>query len=108
MDETEDKYQRQLVVLSNLRKLHAQTVQTLRNMSNWITEEEMEADILFIEGEAKGISKANLLGIKKALRSGELTMKLIVNLFSTTEAYVLEVKKQLENEGEALPEIPKN
>lgn len=96
------KYQRQLQVLSRLRKL--QPIVT-KEISLMPVKFDIQTDELYLEGIEKGIEKGVEKGIERhrhdtvvrGLRTGTLSLEMIANLAGVSLEYVLKVQKELEN-----------
>jgi predicted transposase YdaD len=104
------KYQRQLQVLSRLRKL--QPIVT-KEISLMPIQFDIQTDELYLEGIEKGIEKGIEQGIEKGLekgieqqrhdtvvrglRAGALSLEMIANLAGVSLDYVRKVQKELEN-----------
>jgi predicted transposase/invertase (TIGR01784 family) len=98
------KYEKQLEILSKLRKLQKQTIQTIKQMG-W--EYELETDIRFLQGmkkgEKKGEQKGIVAGIEKSkieftqnlLLAGISDITHIAKLVGVTTEFVEKVKRNL-------------
>ena len=105
------KYQRQLQILSRLRKLQPIV---LKEISLMPIKFDIETDELYLEGIEKGIEKGMEKGIEQGieqgveqhqhetvvamLRDGVLAVEKIAEYAGVTLEYVLKVKKELESE----------
>lgn len=93
------KYQRQLQILSRLRKLQPIV---LKEISLMPIKFDVETDELYLEGIEKGVEK----GLEKhqhetvvaMLRDGVLAVEKIAEYAGVTVEYVLQVKKELDSE----------
>lgn len=98
------KYQRQLQILSRLRKLQPIV---LKEISLMPIKFDIETDELYLEGIEKGIEKGLEKGVEKhqhetvvaMLRDGALSLEKIAEYAGVTLEYVLKVKKELESEA---------
>jgi hypothetical protein len=91
---TLQKYIRQILVLSRLRKLELVTTQQLKDMALVY---DIEQDALFKEGEEKGLEKGKhqktIQGVQKALQRGRLSIEEIAEDFEVSIEFVLQVQR---------------
>jgi hypothetical protein len=94
------KYQRQLHVLSRLRKLHPVSLKEIKAMP---IQYDIETDELYLAGIEKGIEKGEELGVEKhqhetvvrLLKTGRFSDKEAAEFAGVTEHYVRKVRQEL-------------
>jgi len=87
-----EKRLRQLVILSNLRKLAPEVEAFMESIATWFKK---ERDALYLMGQKEGIEKKTLEVIKALLLNTSHTIPEIAKLVNVSESFVLEVKRSL-------------
>lgn len=97
------KYEKQLEILSKLRKLQKQTIQTITQMG-W--EYELETDIRYLQGIEKGEEK----GIEKGMiqKAIEKDIQFVTTLLSTTDFDVNRIAEMTKTSIEFVENIKKS
>ncbi len=100
------KYEKQLEILSKLRKLQKQTIQTITQMG-W--EYELETDIRYLQGIEKGEVKGEIKGIEKGKiqRGIEKDIEFVTTLLSTTDFDVSRIAEMTKTSIEFVENIKK-
>jgi len=91
------KYQRQLQVLSRLRKLQPIVRKEISLMP---VKFDIETDELYLEGIGKGVEKHQHDTVVRCLRTGVLSLEMIANLAGVTLEYVHQVQRELSSQAE--------
>ncbi|PWK27966.1 putative transposase/invertase (TIGR01784 family) [Arcicella aurantiaca] len=101
------KYEKQLEILSKLRKLQKQTIQTITEMG-W--EYELETDIRYLQGIERGEQKGIERGIEKGMlqKAIEKDIEFVTTLLKTTDFDVSRIAELTKTSIEFVENIKKN
>ena len=103
-DFSKQRYLRQLLILSNLRKLVSERNFIMESIEKWF---KLENDVLYVIGEERGMEKGKVKGIEegKEEKTLEFVKALLLNthhtvpeiaaLANVSESFVVEVKQSL-------------
>jgi predicted transposase/invertase (TIGR01784 family) len=97
------KYEKQLEILSKLRKLQKQTIQTIKQMG-W--EYELETDIRFLQGVKKGQKKGEQKGIATGIEKSKI--EFTQNLLLAGVSDVVHISKLVGVSTEFVENVKKN
>jgi len=90
------RHLRQLLILSNLRKLVPENEVIMESIEKWF---KLENDVLYVMGEKRGMAKGKdektLEFVKALLLNTHHTVPEIANLANVSESFVVEVKESL-------------
>ncbi|MCW5924834.1 MAG: hypothetical protein KIS77_21120 [Saprospiraceae bacterium] len=87
------KYQKQLRILSRLRKLDAATLNEFKAMP---IQYDIHSDTLYLEGIEKDIEKQRHQSVVNLLKLGKLSLEEIAIVTAVTVDYVLEVQRAMQ------------